>query len=148
MLVYKVGDILQSTENIICHQVNENGVMGGGLALQVATQYPKVEQEYKEFCSKFQGLLYGQYQACKIDDKKYIVNCFTQRDFITNLEDIEQVFRGLLETCKLNNFTISIPKNYGCGIAKGNWNEVSKLFEDLSNEYNVDIYVYRLKGKI
>ena len=26
MLIYKKGDILKANENIICHQVNENGV--------------------------------------------------------------------------------------------------------------------------
>ena len=148
MLIYKKGNILKATENIICHQVNEEGIMGGGLALQVATQYPHVEQEYKKFCNEFKGLLYGQYQVCKIDNKKYIVNCFTQRKFVTNLKDIENVFRELLESCKLNNFSVCIPLKYGCGIANGNWDEVSKLFEDLSNEYEIDISVYRLENNL
>lgn len=144
MLIIKKGDILQATENIICHQVNEDGYMGGGLALQVATQYPKVEKEYKTYCDLYKEDLYGTYLVCKIDDKKYIANCFTQRNFVTNLKDIEQVFRGLLESCKLNKFTIAIPFKYGCGIAKGNWKEVSELFENLSNEYGVDISIYKL----
>lgn len=147
MLVYKVEDILKSTENIICHQVNENGVMGGGLALKIAMKYPYVENEYKLFCSQFNDALYGQYQVVKIDERKYIANCFTQRNFITNLEDIRQAFSGLLESCKLNNLTIAIPYKYGCGIAKGDWNEVSKVFESLSNEYGIDINVYRLENK-
>lgn len=146
MLIYKTGDILKATENIICHQVNAQGVMGGGLALQVATQYPQVEKEYKDFCNRFKGLLYGQYQAVKIADRKYIANCFTQRNFVTNLSDLEKVFRGLLETCKLNDFSICIPFKYGCGIANGNWNKVSKLFEELSNEYGIDIAVYKLES--
>ena len=146
MLIIKNEDILKATENIICHQVNENGVMSGGLALQIATQYPKVEKEYKTFCSTFtKDKLYGKYQVCKIDDKKYIANCFTQRNFITNLRDIKTAFRGLLEMCKLNNFSICIPYGYGCGIAQGTWEEVSKLFETLSNAYEVDIVVYKLE---
>lgn len=146
MLVYKKGDILKATENIICHQVNEDGIMGGGLALQVATQYPNVEKEYKKFCNQFRDNLYGQYQICEIEKRKYIANCFTQRNFITNLKDIEQVFKGLLESCKLNNLTICIPCKYGCGIAKGNWAKVSSLLEYLSDEYKVDISVYRLEN--
>lgn len=145
MLIYKKGDLLKAKENLLCHQVNEDGVMGGGLALQIAKTYPIVEQEYKEFCKENKDTLYGQYHAVKIADKKYIINCFTQRDFVTNLKDIEQVFRGLLHTCKLNNFAIAIPFKYGCGIATGNWDEVSQILEDLSNEYVVDISVYRLE---
>lgn len=146
MLIYKEGDILNSQENIICHQVNEDGYMGGGLALQIATKHPYAENEYKQFCNQFKGILYGQYQVVKIGKRKYIANCFTQRDFITNLEDIEQAFSGLLESCKLNHLTIAIPYKYGCGIANGSWEEVSKLFENLSNEYEIDISVYRLEN--
>lgn len=145
MLINKTGDILKATENIICHQVNEEGVMVGGLALQIAKKYPQVEKEYKDVCSKLQGLLYGQYQAIKIGDKKYIANCFTQRNFITNLDDIEQVFTGLLESCKLNNFSICLPYKYGCGIANGDWNKVTKVLEKLSNEFGVDINIYKLE---
>lgn len=147
MLIIKEGNILQSTENIICHQVNEYGIMGGGLALQIAKAYPEVEKQYKDFCNKLNGLLYGQYQACKIGNKKYIANCFTQRNFVTNLEDIELVFRGLLESCKLNNFTIAIPYGYGSNIAKGSWLQIQSLFEKLSNEYNVPIIIYKLPNQ-
>lgn len=146
MLIYKVGNILNAEEDIICHQVNENGVMGGGLALQIATQYPELEKEYKNFCSNFtKDRLYGKHQVYRIGNKKYIVNCFTQRNFITNLRDIELVFSELLECCKLNDLSICIPYGYGCGIAQGNWGEVSKLFETLSNTHGVDIVVYRLE---
>ena len=47
MLINKVGNILNAEESIICHQVNVDGVMGGGLAKQVANAYPNVEKEYK-----------------------------------------------------------------------------------------------------
>lgn len=148
MLIIKKGNLLESTENIICHQVNEDGIMGGGLALQIAKKYPYVEKEYKSFLERYSKkmIILGQYQVSAIGNRKYIVNCFTQRNFITNLKDIEKVFRGLLESCKLNNLTISIPFNYGCGIAKGNWEEVSKLFEKLSNEYEIDIYAYKIEN--
>lgn len=144
MIMIKEGDILQATENIICHQVNEDGIMGGGLALQIANKYPNVLKEYQKFCNKFKDILYGQYQICEIGERKYIANCFTQRNFNTNLEDLEKVFRGLLESCKMNDLTISVPYKYGCGIANGNWDEVSSIFENLSSEYGVDITVYQL----
>lgn len=144
MLIYKNGDILKATENIICHQVNEDGVMGGGLALQIATKYPLVEAEYKEICSEhLKDKLYGNYQVCKVENKKYIANCFTQRDFITNLDYIKRVFIGLLDSCKLNKFTIAIPFGYGCGIAQGDWNKVSSLLNEISETCSVDIVVYK-----
>lgn len=145
MLIHKIEDILKAPENIICHQVNEESVMGGGLALQIAKKYPQVEKEYKDFCNQFKDIIYGQYQICKIGNRKYIANCFTQRNFITNLEDIKLVFSGLLESCKLNNLTIAVPNRYGSGIANGDWNKISKLLEQLSDEFNVDINIYKLE---
>jgi len=145
MLIYKTRDLLEADENIICHQVNTYSTMGGGLALQVAKKYPQVEKEYKEFCNGFKGNLLGKYQACRIANKKYIVNCFTQDKFNTDYEALEQVFTGLLESCKENNFTIAIPYMMGCGIAEGNWNKVTEILGKLSNEYEIDINVYKLE---
>lgn len=148
MLVNKTGDILNATESLICHQVNIDGVMGGGLALQIANKYPSVEEKYKTFCETFKHdemFLLGQYQAVNIGEKKYIVNCFSQeKDFTTNYDAIVQIFCGLLQSCIISNFTIAVPYKYGCGIAKGDWNKVKDILERLSNEYKVDISIYKL----
>lgn len=147
MLVYKKGDILQAKENLICHQVNENGVMGGGLALQIAKKYPDVERAYINFCKVAPSPLdlLGDSQPFQYEPGKWIVNCFTQQNFTTRLDLIRAVFHHLLYICKLLNYSIAIPYKYGCGIAKGNWEEVSKVFEELSNEYGIDISVYQLE---
>ena len=148
MLVYKKGDILNATENIICHQVNIQGKMGGGLALQIAKTYPSVEHKYQQYCKEcnYDELMIGDYQAISIGAHKYIVNCFTQKpNFDTDYEAIKIIFEGLLQSCKLNNFTIAVPYKYGCGIAHGDWDKVSKIFENLSNKYGVDISVYKLE---
>lgn len=149
MLIYKTGDLLKSTENIICHQVNEDGIMGGGLAKQIANTYPKVEKQYKKFCELFKVNkdLIGQYVVSNIGEHKYISNCFTQDNFKTNLRAIEIVFRGLLESCKRNNFTIAIPYGYGSNIANGSWTKIQSIFEELSNQYNVPITIYRLPNQ-
>jgi O-acetyl-ADP-ribose deacetylase (regulator of RNase III) len=147
MLIYKNGDLLKAEENIICHQVNEEGYMGGGLALQVATQYPNVEQEYKIFCesAKDKDNLIGQYQAVPIGEHKYIINCFSQREFNTDYKALKQIFTGLLETCKLTGMTIAVPFKYGCGIANGKWEDVENIFKVISKEYGVDISIYKLE---
>lgn len=148
MIIIKQGDILQATENIICHQVNVDGVMGGGLALQIAKSYPEVEKEYKQICKLYNydyEKLKGVDYKSQIGHLKFIANCFTQKpNFDTDYEAIKQVFRDLLKECKNQNKTISVPYGYGCGIANGDWNIVSKIFEELSNEYGIDIVVYKL----
>ena len=145
MLINKVGDLLKAEENLICHQVNTWGVMGGGLALQVAKSYPKVEEEYSNLAKTFGTNMLGDYQHCKIGDRKYIINCFTQDGFDTDYRALEQVFTALLDSCKSSNFTIAIPYKYGCGIANGDWNKVTEMLERISNEFGIDINIYKLE---
>lgn len=149
-LIYKKGDILEATENIICHQVNVDGVMGGGLAKQIASRYPDVEIKYKKFCRSYDydyEKLKGNGYMIPIGNLKFIENCFTQKpNYDTDYKAIEKCFTNLIELCKLHNSTIAVPYKYGCGIANGDWNVVSKIFENLSNKYEIDIVVYQLEG--
>ncbi|WP_223260709.1 hypothetical protein [Bacillus sp. LNXM65] len=38
------GNILEASEDIICHQVNCKGVMGAGLAKQIKSKYPNIQR--------------------------------------------------------------------------------------------------------
>lgn len=157
MIKIKQGNILESTENIICHQVNCQGIMGGGLALQIAKQFSNVEQEYKQYCETHADALKiddtyknvkGQCLLSKIAEDKFIANCFTQRpDFTTDYQAIFDCFKTLLEYCKKTNKTICVPYKYGCGIAKGSWKTVEGLFNYLSHLYKIDITIYQLEDK-
>lgn len=148
MLIIKEGDLLKAKENLICHQVNVNGIMGGGLAYQIANICPDVLETYKEFCNFYNNdwtWLQGVYLITRIKKNKYIANCFTQKpNFETDYEALEDCFEDLLTLCKNNNKTIAIPYKYGCGIAKGNWIMVKKILEKLSVKYEIDISVYKL----
>lgn len=149
MVVYKSGDILKATENIICHQVNVDGVMGGGLAKQIASTYPKVLIHYKRLCKSFDydyEKLRGMYQFIRVSDTQQICNCFTQRpNFNTDYVAIEKCFKDILHIAKKSNLSIAIPFHYGCGIANGEWEEVITILRNLSGLYDVDISVYRLE---
>lgn len=148
MILYKNGNILESTEKIICHQCNTQGIFGGGLAYQIKTKYPNCEisainhvKTVKNKCN-----VVGTYNIYFTKDEKEIANCFTQdENFNTNYEALEFVFSDILEYCKIYNKTIAIPFKYGCGIANGDWEIVLKTFEKLSNKFDVDIVIYKLK---
>ena len=149
MLVYKTGDILKATENIICHQVNVQGVMGGGLAKQIASSYPNVEKEYKKLCRAYDYdyiKLQGKAQKVKINDNQYIANCFTQfPNFDTDYKAIRSAIRELIGNCKTLNQTIAVPYKYGCGIANGEWEKVEIILRYLSVKYGKDIVIYKLE---
>ena len=148
MLIYKNGDILKAPEEVICHQVNVDGFMGGGLALQIAKLYPEVEKSYKNHCRAYgydYKYLKGNAFMVRTNDGKIIENCFTQDDFVTDYIALKTCFGKIIRMCDKYNYHIAVPYKYGCGIAKGSWDIVERTLERLSNYYGVDITIYKLE---
>ena len=131
------GDLLQADVDIILHQVNLQGFMGGGIAYQIAKTYPNVEKEYMEFKEKELG------NVCFVKTNKYVVgNCFSQNwYFETDYTALGKCLDKVVNYMKANSLkTVAIPYNYGCGIASGDWNTVVKIF----NKKIPDIIIYKL----
>jgi len=71
------GNVLDIPEGVIVHGCNCLGAMGSGIAKEIATRFPAVEQEYaKQHFDN--GLVLGSIQLVKIASKKWIVNAMTQ----------------------------------------------------------------------
>lgn len=136
------GDILTAKEDIIVHQVNCQGVMGAGLALAIKRKYPNVYDKYKIACNTMQPEdLLGKIQLIKTHDNKMVCNLFGQLNYgrnkvQTDYEAITMCFDKIYRYAKLNNLTVAIPYNIGCGLAGGNWtrvlNIILKRFKDKS----------------
>lgn len=125
----KVQDILTADENIIVHQVNNLGVMGAGLALQIRKKYPKVFEAYRKTAQEL-----GKVQLVKIGENKYICNMFSQNGIsrhkrTTNYEAMEECIATIVEYAKENEYSIAIPYKIGCGLAGGDWNKVKDIIE-------------------
>lgn len=148
MISYHNGDLLKSGCDIICHQVNLQGVMGGGIARQIANKYPDVEKSYKLICNKECG---GLVDICEIDYPKnrFIANCFSQElNFDTNYKWVKSCFEIVRDFAKPTNnqiVKVGVPFNYGCGIANGDWDKVEKIFKDIfENESLIDFQIWKL----
>lgn len=131
------GNLLEANVDIILHQVNLQGYMGGGIAYQIAQKYPNVEKEYMDFSHKELG------RVCFSKTQKYVVgNCFSQNwYFETDYLALRQCLDEVIEYMNINNLkTVAIPYKYGCGIAKGNWEIVSEIFE----RKIPDVIIYKL----
>ena len=89
MVKYIKGDLLSTDAELVLHQVNLQGVMGGGLALSIARKYPNVERAYSNFKDKKLGaVVYAP------ADKFFIGNCFSQNaDFTTNYDALKRYYR-------------------------------------------------------
>lgn len=150
------GNILEAKENIICHQVNCQGVMGAGLAKQIRNKYPEVYESYKQFYEMFKGKkkqLLGNAQVVNCNDGKIIANIFgqfgygkngIQTDYDALRSGFNDIFSAVTNISKYKDKTIAIPYGIGCGLDGGDWNIVYKMIEDISEYYNYDCTIYKL----
>lgn len=153
MVEIKIDNILNATEDIIVHQVNHQGVMGAGLALQIKKKYPLNFQSYVDICNKdswerIQG--FGGVSFV-FEDGKIIANMFGQRYFgKQHLSPDYKAMRNGLKTISERadgrknsngkNYSIAIPYGLGCGLGKGNWDIVYKMIEKIFGEVTCTIY--------
>lgn len=166
MIVYKDGDILTGTADVICHQVNCKGVMGGGLAKQIKDKYPAVFRYYKARCDEdakmrqISGIsksgLLGLAQICykedfpvgQVTDKQCIVNLFAQDGYgrdkrYTDYDAFRKCLKNLSELLKgWGAPTIAIPYQIGCGLGGGDWNIILPIIEEELSDYTVEIWKY------
>ena len=142
------GDLLNSGCDIICHQVNLQGCMGGGLAKQIATKYPGCEEQYQKFCKKYDFYcLGGKVQYYKIDGGQYIANCFSQDEwFRTEYKWLKEIVKTIRDFAShMCAKTIGIPKNYGCGIAVGNWEKVKRIWTNIFKDIkNIELQIWEI----
>lgn len=141
------GDLLtlfeNNTVNHMVHGCNCIGIMGAGLARQVAHRYPDCYEQYKELCSKHQNnpsYLLGHTfdfhpkynRLFKSDPNQSVINAFTQIN--TGVED-SYVLHAAIKMCFIRIFnsnshcSIGVPE-IGCGIAGGDWKVVRKIIQD------------------
>lgn len=138
-MVYRFikGDLLKADADVICHQVNLQGVMGGGLALSIARKYPNVNKIYEDYEPKKLG------EVCMVYTDDFIVaNCFSQTEYFNTDYNALRVCLLKVRKYMLNcgYRTIAIPYKYGCGIANGDWGTVFDIFNDVFYGYELLIY--------
>ena len=161
MITFHEDDLLKSDCHIICHQVNEHGVMGGGLAKQIAEKYPKAEDDYANGCTTYRNKkeLLGKVVFSFIDeDTPIIANCFSQYNQETQYEALcacaYQVRDYAWKLWKKTGYRIrvGIPAKYGCGLAHGDWDKVLniwKYFFELEGRTELQIWEYDIwTGKL
>lgn len=146
MLKIVNGNIFDSDANIICHQVNTFGIMGGGIALQVKNRFPIVYQEYKDLCdeNKNNNLL-GNVLFSYYDENKMIANCFSQDGWETDYNALRDCLIKVRSNCQQSIRSVALPYNYGCGIAKGDWNIVYNIIQEIFENTLIDCVIYKLE---
>ena len=153
-ITLKRGNLLQSDCNIICHQVNCQGVMGAGIAKQIRNKYPEMYSQYHKECASITNLL-GKTHLYEVGENKYIANMYAQNEiypmgvrhtdydaFVQCCEELRDQVKILMENNPSVHYKIGFPYNIGCGLAGGNWNIILGILCDifLYKEYDVEIW--------
>ena len=150
------GNLLNSSAEIIAHQVNYMGVMNSGVAKQIRNTYPKVYDNYKELCNKFvnnRQYLLGKVQFVHIHGNNYVANMFMQVNYglslrYTDYEAMEICMKKLHDYITTNIFTtIAMPYNIGCGRGGGDWSIVENIIrKEFEKEPFITLELWRYNG--
>lgn len=152
MVKIKEGDLLCSTEDIIIHQVNCQGIMGSGVALAIKIKYPKVFKYYYKLCKSVQPeTLMGSYQTIQVSKNKKIINMFTQLNYGYNGERFTDYIHFTLcfshilsEYNNKENNNIAIPYKIGCCRGGADWDSILKYIEMVAQDYSGNIVIYKI----
>lgn len=143
---YQVGDLLANVQRgIIVHGCNAQGVMGGGIALQVRNIYPKAYEGYLRMLKMHKNAgcesCLGSISFVRVADELYIANAITQDFYGTdkrhvNYEAIARAFELVrYESDKRDNLPIHYPL-IGAGLAGGNWNIIKVIIDETLSGYD------------
>lgn len=164
------GNLFDSKANFIVHQTNCQGVMGSGVAAQVAELYPHVETEYRKYlryCKKNKIKALGTVQYVPLEswamvmvdtmkndnviayDKnyQYIVNLFGQDNYgmgklHTDLKAVKKAFIDIKEKAKEIGATVAMPYQIGSFRGGADWNDVYGIIQEVFGK-EVDVEIRR-----
>lgn len=170
MIRYFDGDLIKSHCDIICHQVNCQGVMGAGIAKQIKEIYPDVFNWYRDvynakgnklgnidFVHTYSEKFIENIETLHTPADRFVVNMYSQDNYLPR-EVCNTDYNAFRECCKKiklklkevakifgkkeSDYIIGFPYNIGCGLAGGDWNKVKKILEEefSENKYKVEIW--------
>ena len=133
----KIGSLFSSGADLLVQQVNCQGVMGAGLAKQIAFHYSEVYREYKAFCQKYatSAEMLGKVLIVETYGGTHVANIFAQdkygrNDCFTDYAALRKGFAKVAEFAKTTNMSVAIPYGIGCGLAGGNWEIVNNIIAE------------------
>ena len=152
-------DIFESGADIICHQVNCQGVMGSGIAKQVREKFPNVYTQYLELYNTVprRAQLLGHCQACGTDmmsknnNNTIIMNLFAQENYgydgkcYTDYDALRECLDMIKYVCS-ENTVIAFPYLMGCHRGGGDWNIVYKIIEEVFGDSDCEILICEYNG--
>lgn len=135
------GDLMNSTADIIAHQVNAIGGFGSGVAKAVKERYPRVCEQYKNAVDK--GLMkLGMCQVVKTnpgkEDNRLVANLCGQETYgydgkrYTNYEGIYVALEKLAKYCAEKDIkSVAFPWNMSSDRGGADWMVIVSMIESV-----------------
>ena len=125
-----IGDLLNVTDGIICHQVNCRRVAGTGLALQIRNRWPEWHDVFRANRPHL-----GDIHYWRADTNLIIASLYSQYDYgrsqrRTNYAALGSCMMMLRNFDNMDNKHICFPYFYGCGLGGGDWEIVRQIITD------------------
>lgn len=150
MITIREGDLLSSNCEVICHQTNCMGAMGGGIAKAIRSSYPEA---YRALRDRFER---GATAVGEVDFVptvrngflRCVVNCYGQNEYLprgvvhTDYAALSTCFEKIKTEFAGKNYTIGFPYRIGCGLAGGDWEVVAKMLNEAfrGDEWRVELW--------
>ncbi len=142
-MIYVVkGDLLEATEEAICHQCNCITTSSIGLADLIFKKWP----ESNTYINRTGPHKPGSISVHSINDRQYIVNFYAQiYPGGPNINDSYKARMGYFKSCltqikNLNVKSVAFPKNIGCGLARGSWKDYYQMIEEFDESMEDPIF--------
>ena len=138
---YIKGDLFDSNDSL-CHCVSEDMHMGKGIATQFKKRFKNVNN------LKNQMVETGGVAVLEVEkpQPRFIYYLVTKKKYYKKptYKTLRSSLTKMRDHMKDNNVTkISMPL-IGCGLDKLEWDRVSTMLEEIFEDCNVDITVYKL----
>lgn len=159
MIKYEIGDILEAKLDVIFHVANCQTLMKGQFNKVLIQKYPRLSEVDRKYKIPKGVARLGLYSSAKVGgpkDKMVVVNLYAQEHISgpnrkLSIIALKKALNLAMSTLPVNfskETIIGVPYLMGCKGAGGDWNEVEKLLEEISDKYNVDITIYKLPHSV
>lgn len=153
------GDLLNSTADVIAHQVNCLGKMGAGVAKDIRDKWPDVYISYQDYCKRAENPqdLLGKVLLLPIGQgdvfSRVVANLFGQLSTrnntyvgrVTDYTALESAMRKTLALMKAYGYkSIAMPYKIGCGLGGGDWDKVEEIIHRVFDDTDIEVELWML----
>ena len=140
------GDLLNSKEDYICHQVNCKGVMGSGVAKAIRDKWPNVYETYLQYVNMCVGTPLGSVCFAPTENgTQEVANMFAQ--FTYGYDGLRYTSYDAFCNCLSilardipKSKTIAFPYKIGSDRGGANWNIIYAMICEILGDWDVTIY--------